>query len=138
MPHPPKIAQFLEDLSLFPDRQDKIQVLISLATKFKPFDAPHPYPEDHRVPGCESEAYGWTVLEDGKLRLEFVVDNPQGISAKAMAALLKEGLDGEPMETAFMLDEELVYEVFGRELSMGKSGGLMNMISLVKSQAAKL
>lgn len=138
MPQPPKIQQLLEDLAFFTDRQERVQALIDLSQSYRAYDAPRPLPEDHRVPGCESEVFAWTFADDGKLRLEFVVDNPQGISAMALAVILKQGLDGQPVSALGQLDDGLVFEVFGRELSMGKSGGLTNMIRMVKAQAAGL
>lgn len=56
----------------------------------------------------------------------------------AMAIILQNALNGEPPNAAEHIDEELVYKVFGRELSMGKSGGLTNMIRLVKVRAKQL
>jgi len=135
MPQPPKIQQFLDDLSFFTDRQERVQALIDLSEQYRLFDAPRPLSEDHRVRGCESEVFAWTFVDDGRLRLEFVVDNPQGISAMALAVVLKQGLDGEPVTALDQLEEGLVYDIFGSGLSMGKSGGLTNMIRMIKAQA---
>lgn len=129
----------LDDLNLFPDRADRIQALIDIADSFKNTTLTAPYPEEKRVPGCESEAFGFTTLDDQqRLVVNFAVLNPQGISAMAMAKILQEALNGEPPEVAQLIDPEIVYTIFGRELSMGKSGGLTNMVMLVRAQAAKL
>lgn len=138
MPQPPKIQQILDDLAFFTDRAERVQALIDLSEGYRAFQSHRPLPEDHRVPGCESEVFAWTFADDGKARLEFVVDNPQGISAMALAVILKQGLDGEPLAVLRQVDEGLVYEVFGSGLSMGKSGGLTNMIRMVKAQATGL
>ena len=49
----------------------------------------------------------------------------------ALAGLLEQGLEGRVAE----VPDELVYEVFGRELSMGKSMGLTNMVRMVRDAA---
>lgn len=136
---PSKLAEIIEDLSFFPDRAEKIQVLISIAERFRPISpelASPPYDEAHKVPACESEAYGWAWVEEGKLRVEFAVLNPQGISAMTMAVVLRDALNGEDPALAAGLTEDVVYSIFGRELSMGKSAGLMGMVSLVRHYAA--
>jgi cysteine desulfuration protein SufE len=136
---PAPLQELLDDLSLLPDRQDRIQALVALAESFHevgPDVATRPFDESHRVPGCESEAFAWTNLDqEGNLVLEFAVENPQGVSAKALAEVLKRGLNGQPPATASHVPEEIVFELFGTELSMGKSLGLTNMVRLVKALA---
>ncbi len=138
---PPRLASTLEDLAFFTDRAERVQALVSVAERFRPVPtetAAPPYEEAHRVPGCESEAFVWVGEEGGGLRLDFAVLNPQGLSAMALAVVLKEGLEGEPAARAQDVPDEIVFELFGRELSMGKSLGLMNMVRAVKSGAARL
>lgn len=138
---PPKLAETLANLELFPDRQDRIHYLISVADRFRgvPSEiAERPYPPDRLVPDCESEAYLWALpQEDGTLRFHFAVENPQGISAKAMAVILEDALSGRPLEEVDALPGDLPYRIFGRELSMGKSMGLMGMVAMVKASARR-
>ncbi|QYK53128.1 MAG: SufE family protein [Fimbriimonadaceae bacterium] len=138
MPYPEPIQGFIETLSFLEDRADRIQALIELSKSYQP--APHekPYPTENRVPGCESEVYTWVSLKEGALDIEIVVDNPQGLSAMALAALLSEALQGKSPSSAESLDGELVFALFGRELSMGKSLGLTNLVQQVKAQSLKL
>ncbi len=141
MPELSGLNSFLADLELYPDRHDRIQYLIELAEEYQkenliPLVSP---PEENRVPGCESEVFAFTKLDgEGKLNLEFAVLNPQGISAMAMAKILQISLNSQLPSSASNIEEDLVYIVFGRELSMGKSGGLTNMIRMVKYQADQL
>ena len=136
---PEPLAQALEALDLLPDRADRIEALIALADRFRevsPEVASRPFPESHRVPGCESEAFVWVLdRPDGALQLEFAVENPQGVSAKALAALLDRSLSGLPAEDVARVSPDVVYRVFGTELSMGKSMGLMAMVSRVRDLA---
>ncbi len=141
MGHPARIAELVDTLALF-SRMERIDYLISVADRFREVPesiARRPFPENHKVPACESEAYMWAEkLADQTLKLHFAVENPQGISAKAMAVILDENLSGESLEDLAGLSGDVVYDVFGRELSMGKSMGLMGMVSMVSGSAKKL
>ncbi|MBX3096911.1 MAG: SufE family protein [Fimbriimonadaceae bacterium] len=140
MPYPARLQEFVDNLALFADQAERVQVLISFAEKFQPVSAEvatKPYLESHRVPGCESEAFVWvTPSEGGGVSLHFDVLNPQGISAMAMAVILKENLDGLSPTEIGTVTEDLVYDVFGRTLSMGKNMGLMGMVRMTKYLAA--
>ena len=137
----PPLRAHLDMLKLLPDRGDRIQYLISLADRFRdvpPAVAVRPFGEDHRVPQCESEAYVWaSPREDGTLDFHFAVENPQGVSAKALAVMLAEGLSGAPAELVARVPTDLVYDVFGRELSMGKNLGLMGMVQMCRAFARR-
>lgn len=139
MPIPPKLQDTLDTLELVPDRSDRIQFLISLAEGFHPVPpeiASKPYPEENRVPGCESEAFVFSKpREDGTLDYFFAVQNPQGVSAMALAAILQQALSGAKPEEILSIPDDIIYQIFGRELSMGKSMGLMGMVRMSKSQA---
>lgn len=132
----PGLDALLEDLEFFPDRADRIQFLISLSRQFAP-STKEP-DEEHRVPACESEAFVWMDAPGGVLQPEFAVLNPQGISAMAMAVVLQKALEGQPPASARQLPEDLPYSFFGKELSMGKSAGLMGMVQMAKALAARL
>jgi len=138
---PEKLARTLETLGMITDRGERIQLLIDIADRFRevpPQIARRPFPEEHRVPACESEAYVWgQVRPDGALDFHFAVENPQGISARAMAVLLGDSLSGAPPEQVAAVPQDIVYKVFGNELSMGKSMGLMGMVSMINNLAKK-
>lgn len=68
-------------------------------------------------------------------RLKFAVDNPQGLSAMALAFILEEGLNGEPIAAVQTVSEDVVFTIFGQELSMGKSLGLTNMVKCARQRA---
>jgi len=140
-PLPEKLEELVDLLGMLPDRAERIQTLIDIAGRFREVPseiARRPFPEEHRVPACESEAFVWAQERpDGRLDFHFAVENPQGISAKAMAVILGETLSGEPLEPVASLPVDVVYRVFGRELSMGKSMGLMGMVSMVALSARR-
>jgi cysteine desulfuration protein SufE len=138
---PEKLTQTLEMLEMVPDRSERIQLLIDIADRFEdvpPRISRRPFSKEHQVPACESEAYVFgEERPDGTLDFHFAVENPQGVSAKAMAVLLDETLSGAPPSQVAEVPQDIVYKVFGRELSMGKSMGLMAMVGMVATLAKK-
>jgi cysteine desulfuration protein SufE len=121
------------------EREERIQMLIGIADHFQPVPpriAQRPFAAEHRVPGCESEAYVWPEPRpDGTLTYHFAVENPQGISAMALAEILRDTLSGVPLDEVARVPGDIIYRIFGRELSMGKSLGLMGIVNMVCSQA---
>jgi cysteine desulfuration protein SufE len=125
------------------DRTERQEYLIEIADRFpdvrvSPDIANKPYPEEHRVPACESEAFVWAEEQpDGTLKYYFDVLNPQGLSAMAMSVILDETLSGQPLEQVAAVDPSIVFTLFGREISMGKGQGLMGIVQMVKNEARK-
>ncbi|HMB54638.1 MAG TPA: SufE family protein [Thermoanaerobaculia bacterium] len=139
--YPEKLQETVDTLALLPDRADRIQMLIDVADRFQEVPesiASRPFPEEHRVPACESEAFVWAEPQgDGTFRYHFAVENPQGVSAMALAVILGDTLSGLPPEQVAAVPSDVVYEVFGKELSMGKSMGLMGMVSKLQAETKK-
>jgi len=138
---PPKLRRLLDAFTLVPDRAERIGMLIGIAERFRGVPeevAPRPYSEAHKVPACESEAYVYAVpRQDGTLKFHVAVENPQGISARAMAVILDETLSGAPLEQVARVPRDIPMAIFGNELSMGKSMGLMGMVAMVQMTAKK-
>lgn len=137
--YPDRLKDMLADFAFVTTRSDRAEMLIGLAERFQPVPAriaAAPYPEDHRVPFCESEAFVWAEPQpDGTLKFHFAVENPQGLSAMAMATLLDDTLSGAPVEQVAQVTPDIVYQLFGSEISMGKGQGLMGMVSMVQAAA---
>lgn len=116
------------------DRTERAELLIEYADRFRevpPEVAVRPFPEEHHVIRCESEAYVWvTDNPDGTLKFHFAVENPQGLSGKAWAVILDETLSGQPLEQVVAVPEEVVFKVFGKDISMGKGQGLVGILNL--------
>ena len=121
------------------EREDRIQMLIDAAERMQSVPAriaQRPFPAAHRVPGCESEAYIWSEARpDGTQSYYFAVENPQGISAMALAEILRDSLSGAPLPEVAAVPADIIYRIFGRELSMGKSLGLMGIVNMVRAAA---
>jgi cysteine desulfuration protein SufE len=137
---PEKLAEMLEMIESVDDRSERIEILIAIGERFGGVPetvAARPYPEDRKVPACESEAYVFTTpRDDGTLDFHYAVENPQGISAMATAVMLGDGCSGAPLDRVANVSTDIVYRIFGNELSMGKSMGLTAMVQMT-TQAAK-
>jgi cysteine desulfuration protein SufE len=138
---PPKLQDVLDTFDMFPDRADRTNMLLSYADQFRevpPEVATRPFDASHQVPQCESDAYVWAMKEpDGTLRLHFAVENPSGVSAKALAAILDRTLSGLPAEEVANVDCSIVERVFRQNISMGKGMGLMAMVNAVQALARR-
>lgn len=138
---PAKLQRTLDAFAFMTDRSERIQALIDIAERFKPVPeavARRPFPEAARVPACESEAFCFPRdREDGTLDFHFAVENPQGISAKAMAVVLAESLSGAPLSEVAAVPRDLPTQLFGPELSMGKTMGLSGMVAMVQVAARR-
>src|SRR4051812_41521459 len=112
---PERLERILETLESL-DRQERIQTLIDLAEGFQPVSpsvAQRPFPIERRVPGCESEAYIWAIPnEDRTLAYHFAVENPQGISAMALATILRDSLSGVPLEEVAEVPPDVIFNIF--------------------------
>jgi cysteine desulfuration protein SufE len=139
---PVKLQRILEELEAAGGRQERIDLLVGYAERFLPVTsevATAPYSEGHRVPGCESEAFVWALpLPNGKVKLYFAVENPQGISAKALCSILDDSLSGLSPEEIQSVGDDVVFRIFGNEISMGKSIGLVGILRMAKAMAGKL
>jgi len=137
--YPEKLQQVLEDFRWMTDREERAQYLIELADRLQPAPeriATKPYPAQNHVDFCESDAYVWAEdREDGTLQFYFAVENPQGLSARAMAAILDETLSGQPLEQVASVPDDIVLSIFGRNISMGKGQGLMGIVARVRAEA---
>lgn len=137
MPIPAKLQEYLDDLAIFTDRQDHIEYLIALSDDYKhPDKSSFVRSDEKKVPGCESEVFIEAQPLGDSVQYRFAVDNPQGISAMAMAAILQDSLSGAPTDQIAEVSEDVVFKIFGNELSMGKNLGLTNMVRIVKRLAA--
>jgi sulfur transfer protein SufE len=141
--YPAKLKEALEDFSFITTRAERQDYLIQIADRFDevkvtPDVATKPYDEAHRVPACESEAFVWaTENPDGTLHYQFDVLNPQGLSAMAMATILGETCSSAPLEQVATLTESIVFDFFGKDISMGKGQGLMGIVRTVAFEAQR-
>jgi len=135
------LDDLLDTFAMFDDPADRTNLLLDYADKYQPVPpsvATRPFAKDHLVPHCESDAYVWAVPQvDGGLKLHFAVENPSGISARALAAILDKTLSGLPPAEIAQVQPEIVERIFRQNISMGKGLGLMSMVLAVKALAER-
>jgi cysteine desulfuration protein SufE len=134
-----RLQSVLDTFAMFADPADRTNLLLDYADRFRevpPDVAERPFDRVHCVPHCESDAYVWAVKNpDGTLTLHFAVENPAGISAKALAAILDRSLSGLPPAEIATVSPEIVEQIFRQNISMGKGMGLMSMVQSVRTLA---
>ncbi len=141
--YPAKLAELVEDFESITNRNERAEYLIEIADRFASVKVPasiatKPYDESHRVPACESDAFVWaTENPDGSLKYYFDVLNPQGLSAMAISVILEETCSGRPLPEVAALSSEIIFSIFGREVSMGKGQGLMGIVNMVMAEAKR-
>ena len=126
---PPKLQSLLDDLAMFSDPEDRKLYFIDLARSYiHPSEVDVPRTSESRVPGCESQVY----FKASGGHFLFAVEDKQAIMARALASILAEAVEGRLAED---LPVDLPHMIFG-DLSVGRTMGLTNMVSMVR-QAAK-
>ena len=138
---PEKLQALLDLLADITDPSERATVLLGFADEFRevpPAVAVRPFPRNHQIPQCESDAYAWAMRRpDGTLRLYFAVENPSGVSAKALAVILDKTLSGLPPAEVAGVSPDIVERIFRQNLSMGKGLGLMSMVLAVQALARR-
>ena len=136
--YPAKLQAVIDMFGMF-DTADRTNMLLSYADQFREVPeeiASRPFAKSHQIPQCESDAYAWAIKQpDGTLTLWFAVENPSGVSAKALAAILQKTLSGLTPEEISQVDASVVEKLFRQNISMGKGMGLMSMVEAVRALA---
>ena len=136
--YPAKLQAVIDTFAMF-DTADRTNMLLSYADQFREVPAEiasRPFDGSHQIPQCESDAYAWAMKQpDGTLKLWFAVENPSGVSAKALAAILDKTLSGLQPEEIAQVDSAIVEKLFRQNISMGKGMGLMSMVEAVRALA---
>ena len=137
---PTPLQQVLDDFA-FVDRSERAELLIEAADRFEEVPesvAQRPFSESNHVQRCESDAYVWWEDQpDGTLKYHFAVENPQGLSAKSWAVIMDETLSGQPLEQVAAVPCDVVFTVYGKDVSMGKGQGLMGITDMVTTAARR-
>jgi len=138
---PATLQAVLDTFALFPDPADRTSLLLDYADQFKEVPASvatRPFGQEHRIPACESEAYVWALKQPGgTLKLYFAVENPSGVSAKALASILDRSLSGLTPGEIASVPVEIVEQIFRQNISMGKGLGLRSMVEAVRTLARR-
>lgn len=138
---PEALREVLEAFAESP--ADRNAMLIEYSDQFQGVPdriASRPYPLSNQVPHCESDTYVFVEPLDGaadpRLQFFFAVENPFGVSARALSAILDQTVNGMPASVISNVPiDDLVPTLFGRNVSMGKGQGLLSIASVVKALA---
>ncbi len=142
-------ARLREVLEIFADNPaERNAMLIEYSDQFKGVPehiATRPYPQGNQVPHCESDAYVFIeplddpqTTPDPRVQFYFAVENPFGVSARALSAVLDSTINGlRASEIANMPIEDIVPTLFGKNISMGKGQGLLGIAAMVKLLARR-
>ena len=138
---PSKLQSLLETFDSVTDAEERAMLLVSFADRFRevpPEIAVRPFPNSQRVEYCESEAYVWAIpLRDGRIKLWFAIENPSGVSAKALSAILDETLSGSTPAEIASIATDIVGRIFRQNISMGKGMGLTGIVEKVRTLARR-
>jgi cysteine desulfuration protein SufE len=143
--YPEKLREVLE---IFRDNPtERNPMLVEYSDQFQGVPervATRPYPHSHQVPHCESDSYvfvepvGAERGADTELQFFYAVENPFGVSARSLCAILEQTINGLPAKAiATMPIDDLVPTLFGKNISMGKGQGLLSIASVVKVLAQR-
>ena len=138
---PVKLQAYLDDFETITDRAERTEYLIELANRFHTVRVPaevatQPYDLANYVTECESDVYVWAIDNaDGTLKYYFDVLNPQGLSAMAMCVVLDETCSHVSLEQIATIPTEIVFTLFGKQISMGKGRGLMGVVRKAQAEA---
>ncbi|HXK58382.1 MAG TPA: SufE family protein [Acidobacteriota bacterium] len=139
---PEKLRFLVETMASVQNQNERVQMLLDFAERFKEVPeqvAQRPFPEQNRVAFCESEAYVWAEEQpDGTAKFYFAVENPAGVSAKALAYILDRTLSGVPLDQVLRVSPDIVMAIFRQNISMGKGMGLMAMVQTVQKLASDM
>jgi sulfur transfer protein SufE len=144
--YPDKLREVLEIFAENPGERN--QMLIEYSDQFAGVPehiSTRPYPLANQVPHCESDSYVFVERLDGaapdgspRLKFHFAVENPFGVSARALSAVLDATINGlSANEIASMPIEDLVPTLYGKNISMGKGQGLLSIAAVVKKLAQR-
>ncbi len=138
---PVKLQEYLDDFETITDRAERTEYLIEIANRFHTVRVPsniatQPYDLANYVAECESDVYVWAVDNaDGTLKYYFDVLNPQGLSAMAMCVVLDETCSHIPLAQIASIPTDIVFTLFGKQISMGKGRGLMGVVRKAQGEA---
>ena len=140
---PEALREVLEAFAESP--ADRNAMLIEYSDQFRGVPeriATRPYPLTNQVPHCESDTYVFVEALDAdadpRLEFHFAVENPFGVSARALSAILDQTVNGlRASVIAGIPIDDLVPTLFGRNVSMGKGQGLVSIASVVKALARR-
>ena len=130
-----KQQEILEELSFFPDWQERYEYVIGLGRKLPPM-ADALKTADRLIKGCQSQVWLDAALKDGAVR--FAADSDSVIT-KGMIALFVRVLDGESPDAILSADLSFIDKTGLKEhLAPTRANALNLMATQMKQRALEL
>jgi len=131
----PKLEDIRDAFGFFDSWEDKYRFVIDLGRQLPALDAAE-RTDDRLVPGCQSQVWLITRLDDGRLRL--TMDSDAHIVRGLIAILLAAYQDRSPQEVVNFDIEGLFDELdLLSHLSPTRGNGLREMVSRIRQRAAE-
>jgi cysteine desulfuration protein SufE len=127
-----KQQEILEELSFFPDWQERYEYVIGLGRKLSPM-ADGLKSADRLIKGCQSQVWLDASLEEGAVR--FVADSDSVIT-KGMIALFVRVLDGETPDAILSADLSFIDQTGLKEHLAPTRANALNLMATQMKQRA--
>jgi cysteine desulfuration protein SufE len=129
-----KQRRLIDDLSLIPDAQERLAIVVGRVRRLPPL-ALDERVDANRVPGCVSTVWLVGEIRDGRLRLRADADSPL---VKGLVALLCELYDDTDPAEAAAVEPVLLEELrLTRNLSPTRRNGLAAVRARIRELAAR-
>ena len=127
-----KQQEILEELSFFPDWQERYEYVIGLGRKLSPM-ADDLKSADKLIKGCQSQVWLDASLDDGAVR--FVADSDSVIT-KGMIALFVRVLDGQTPDAILSADLSFIDKTGLKEHLAPTRANALNLMATQMKQRA--
>ncbi len=130
-----RIAELLEELSLFDDWQERYEYIISLGRHLPPLPEQYREPEN-LIKGCQSRVWVGTELKDG---LFIIHADSDSLITKGLIAIFIRLLSGLPPQDVLAADiHRLDASGLKEHLAGTRANALNTMAETLRRRAAKL
>lgn len=129
---PPALARMVERFARQSDPKQRYEQLIWLAKKLPSLPESEKVPEN-KVPGCVSQVYITSELNDGKVVYQGDSDSQL---VKGLVAFLIQGLNGLAPEEILKVNPDFIQQTgLNVSLTPSRANGFYNIFQMMKKQA---
>ena len=130
-----RVADMIDDMSVFDDWSERYEYIISLGKKLDPLPAPY-QTEEHLIKGCQSRVWVGCEVEDGKMTIMAESDS---LITKGLIAIFVKLLSGLSPQEILDADMSKLDECGLKEhLASTRANALNSMADTIKKAAAQL